>query len=282
MCYNGPAGYRHLYIVRDYPLTLNLTLKRSNEVAGHTDTQPPDDNLAYAPADCLNTSSPDQLQLISYDYLKAMRSWLLKDHHSAPLVRLHNRYPNVKLIVFIEVCQCDNILQLPYVLKYEGNKARWKRTEFYRSFKRTSSDIVHFAATSPGERAMYFPSIGAVFTKAFYNISPTEALSLKVIAERLRKNVHKIIPAHQSQGSSQQTPKVYCSRKINDPHFFAALGFCPLNPGVNIDSIPPTSSQPHDTWREVVDSFFLLFHLLFELLVEMGLCNVMLWIMGGT
>ncbi|KAG8758493.1 hypothetical protein FRC11_003579, partial [Ceratobasidium sp. 423] len=141
---------------------------------------------------------------------------------------------------------------------------------------------VHFAATSPGEPAMCFPSTGAVFTKAFYHINPTKALSLKDIATQLRKNVNTILLADQGQGRSQQTPRVYCSRKINDPHFFATLGFCPPNPSANIDPKQPTSSQLHDTWREDVDSLFFLFHLLFELLVEMGLYNIMLWIMGGT
>ncbi|KAJ1303916.1 hypothetical protein OPQ81_008327 [Rhizoctonia solani] len=180
-------------------------------IAGHTEPQttavPP---LAYAPADYLEYQD-GKPQLVSYE---TMRGLLLKNDHSAPL------------IFITEVCFCENFLQLPYALECKGNEARWVPTGYPSISTINSSDIVHFAATSPGERALSFAS-GAVFTKAFYNINPSVAGSLKNIMEQLQGNVNTILSSEGSNRSARwsQHPKVYASRIIDDPHFFAALGF---------------------------------------------------------
>ncbi|CAE6359097.1 unnamed protein product [Rhizoctonia solani] len=176
-------------------------------LAGHTETQK-GGQLAYAPADCLNPSSPGELKLIPYE---TIRQWLLSGSHSESLVFV------------TEVCYCENFLRLPYVLTLEGGEARWEKTEYHGSFEANpKGDVVHFAATSPGEQAMTFPSTGSIFTKAFCYIDPKEKLSLKTISEQLQKNVNKLLSGSQQ---NPQNPKVYSSRIIEDPNFFAAMGF---------------------------------------------------------
>ncbi|KAH7333937.1 hypothetical protein B0J17DRAFT_709008 [Rhizoctonia solani] len=210
---------------------LNTSANRENKVAGHTETQTtaesPSVQLAYAPADYLSTSLSGSLQLITYE---TMRQWLLNDRHSAALVFI------------TEVCFCENFLRLPYVLELNGEKAQWKKTDYHGSFEGGSSDIVHFAATSPGERAIWFNGIGAVFTKAFYNIDPIKPLSLKCIAEQLQRNLNQILSERPQQ--APQHPKVYSSRMIlnaaetsrqDEPHFFATLGFCSPSSMVETD-----------------------------------------------
>ncbi|CAE6529565.1 unnamed protein product [Rhizoctonia solani] len=158
-------------------------------IAGHTETQitagPSSGQFAYAPADYLNTNPSGQPQLIP-----ASNS------------------------------------QLPYMLEYEGNEARWVQTGYPGISTGTSSEIVHFAATAPDERAAAFES-GALFTKAFYNINPSEARSLKDIVKQLQENMSKILSSGGSSPGTihSQHPKVYSSRIIDEPHFFAALQF---------------------------------------------------------
>ncbi|CAE6488137.1 unnamed protein product, partial [Rhizoctonia solani] len=177
--------------------------------------------------------------------LKTIRQLLLKDPSSAPL------------LFITETCKCDNYLRLPFLLEFEGNEARWVKTEYHDSFIGNSSDIVHFAATSPGEYALSFPSTGAVFTQvgdtqtasrnsllnfsriglhdlqALCNIKidSSKQLSVKDIARQLRitrGNVGKILKKPTSSGEIRtQRPMIYCSREMDDPDFFKALGFYP-------------------------------------------------------
>ncbi|CAE6531172.1 unnamed protein product [Rhizoctonia solani] len=185
-------------------------------LGGHTEKK--DDQLAYTPADYLSTNSPDQRQLIFYD---TMRQWLLNDRHLAPLVFI------------TEVCFCENFLKLPYVLEHEGNEARWVPTGHPEVSTGKLREVVHFAATSPDELSMAF-NTGAVFTRAFYNIKLSETRSLKDIAKKLQENVNAILSSD-SKGRSQH-PKVYSSRVMDEPHFFATLGFCSPNSVIETDS----------------------------------------------
>ncbi|CAE7200414.1 unnamed protein product, partial [Rhizoctonia solani] len=139
------------------------------------------------------------------------------------------------LLFVTEVCYCQNFLQLPYVLEWDGTEARWKETDYFSTFKKTSNDIVHFAATSPGESAMSF-GIGSVFTKAFCNIDPKKELSLEAILEQLQGNINEVLSKEPQL--EPQNPKIYSSRIINDPHFFAGQGFfLPTSPtGTDYDS----------------------------------------------
>ncbi|EUC64515.1 ICE-like protease (caspase) p20 domain protein [Rhizoctonia solani AG-3 Rhs1AP] len=191
-------------------------------LGGHTENtgltaqnQPTCDRLAYAPADYIEDSPSGQDKLISYE---TIRQLLLKDPSSAPL------------LFITETCKCDNYLRLPFLLEFEGNEARWVKTEYHDSFIGNSSDIVHFAATSPEEYALSFPSTGAVFTQALCNIKidSSKQLSVKDIARQLRGNVGKILKDPTSSGEIRtQRPMIYCSREMDDPDFFKALGFYP-------------------------------------------------------
>ncbi|CAE6447410.1 unnamed protein product [Rhizoctonia solani] len=153
------------------------------------------------------------------------------------------------LLFITEVCFCGNFLRLPYMLEYDGSEVQWKETEYHGTFTGTSSEVVssfkfvyarnlgsqtwlevHIAATAPGESAASFTT-GAVFTQALYSIDPIQTLSLKQIAKRLQENVNEILPAAYSQH-----PRIYCSNKIDEPHFFAALGFCAPSVGMGADS----------------------------------------------
>ncbi|CAE7212480.1 unnamed protein product [Rhizoctonia solani] len=96
-------------------------------LAGHTvATQSSSTQLAYAPADCLDPSTGG-LKLIAYD---TMRQWLLNSSHSE------------SLLFVTEVCYCENFLQLPYVLEWDGTETQWKKTAYFSTFKETSNDIV--------------------------------------------------------------------------------------------------------------------------------------------
>ncbi|KAG8683705.1 hypothetical protein FRC11_013186, partial [Ceratobasidium sp. 423] len=151
-----------------------------------------------------------------------------------------------------EVCFCENFLrkrwipkftlpptnplllpELPYVLEYDGNEARWAPTGYPEVSTGKSRRIVHFAATSPGELSIAFNK-GAVFTQAFYNINPSETRSLKEVAKKLQENVNTILSSDTRRRS--QHPKVYSSRIMDEPHFFATLGFCSPNSAVETDS----------------------------------------------
>ncbi|KAG8686384.1 hypothetical protein FRC11_009021, partial [Ceratobasidium sp. 423] len=197
-------------------------------LSGHTETQIiaelPSGQLAYAPADYLDTSPSGQSRLIPYE---TMRPWLLNDRHSAPL------------IFITEVSFCENFLQLPYVLEYDGSEARWAQTGYPEVSTGNSREIVHFAATAPGEQSIAF-GVGAVFTKAFYSINPSKALSLKDIAQKLRGNVNTILSSIPGTRHSQ-LPKVYSSRIMDEPHFFATLGFCSSYPAVETDLVETDS-----------------------------------------
>ncbi|CAE6531164.1 unnamed protein product [Rhizoctonia solani] len=153
----------------------------------------------------------DQLAYTPADYLSAnspdqpqlipydtMRPWLLNDQHLAPLVFI------------TEVCFCENFLKLPYVLQYEGNEARWVPTGHPEVSTGKSREI------------------------AFYNTKLSETRSLKDIAKKLQENVNAILSSD-SAGRSQH-PKVYSSRVMDEPHFFATLGFCPPNSVIETDS----------------------------------------------
>ncbi|CAE6344843.1 unnamed protein product [Rhizoctonia solani] len=155
--------------------------------------------------------TPRKLSTAIYLRLKTIRQLLLKDPSSAPL------------LFITETCQCVNYLRLPFLLEFEGDEARWVKTEYYDSFIENSSDIVHFAATSPEEFALSFPSIGAVFTQALCNIKidPSKQLSVKDIARQLRGNVGKILKDPTSSG------EIRTQRPMDDPDFFKALGFYP-------------------------------------------------------
>ncbi|KAJ1303914.1 hypothetical protein OPQ81_008325 [Rhizoctonia solani] len=200
----------------------------SHEVAGHTHRrlgtgiQPSGDELVYLPSDCLESHLPGEYKDISYE---EMRQILLRKPRTEALV----------------ACYCDNFLQLPYVLEWDGNEMLWKRTEYCDIFPEDSGDVVHLAATGPNEPAVCYRDKGALFTYALYCIDPMEPLSLKTIGKRLRDNVAIISRAagESTDKLCAQHPKVYASRKMNDPHFFQALGFyypSDLDSGVRGDS----------------------------------------------
>ncbi|CAE6359120.1 unnamed protein product [Rhizoctonia solani] len=166
--------------------------------------------LAYVPADHLTTDP----KLFPYETMRQLL--LLKSPSSLPL------------LFVTEACYCDNFLRLPYVLVFKDNEVRWQKTGYPALGEGSSAVVVHCAATSPGEQAVSFEN-GAVFTKAFYNIDPRDELSLMDIAKRLQENVNKVLAADTTNVRTQ-SPKVYCSQIMNDPHFFKAMGFyCPLD-----------------------------------------------------
>ncbi|CAE7202270.1 unnamed protein product [Rhizoctonia solani] len=142
-----------------------------------------------------------------------MRQLLLKNPDSAPLLILQP-----KLTHNWKVCYCSNFLRLPYELVHEGDSIQWKETGYPNI--EGSSIVAHFAATSPDERARSFNN-GAVFTKALCNIDPKVGMSVRGIAKELQGAINTIMAIDKK---NIQHPKIYCSQKTENPHFFKALG----------------------------------------------------------
>ncbi|CEL53068.1 hypothetical protein RSOLAG1IB_06136 [Rhizoctonia solani AG-1 IB] len=108
----------------------------------------------------------------------------------------------------------------------EGDEPIWSETEHGGLRSRDNSITAHF---SPGCQAGTWPkpSSCGMYTRAFFNIPPNEKLSLREILKRLKSDVGQMRNSHDpgNEGELWRQYKVYCSRKIDDPHFFQALGF---------------------------------------------------------
>ncbi|KAH7333939.1 hypothetical protein B0J17DRAFT_631478 [Rhizoctonia solani] len=242
-------------------------LKRiGSKVAGHTETktiatQPPDVQLTYVPADHLDVSPSAQLKLIPYE---TMRQWLLNNLHSESLLFItevgldleRSLYWGANLIVFdklsIALSSGPPLYKVSHTKLSTTEVKHGGRKPTITAASKESRAIfvikVHFAATSPGERAMCFGDIGAIFTKAFYNINPNEPLALKNIAEKLQRNVDTIMSSHPQRNS--QRPKIYSSRIIDEPHFFVALGFCSSSSTVETDSDSMDGTWVWEAWLQ--------------------------------
>ncbi|CAE6438782.1 unnamed protein product [Rhizoctonia solani] len=177
-------------------------------IAGHTELK--DGAPVYIPADHLDPSTTGSPKVIPYEYMAQL---LLKQTHSAAL------------LFVTEVCYCDNFLRLPYMLEYEGDEVRWKKTGHPELSAQPSTTVVHFAATAPGERSESFKSRGAAFTTAFHNINPREELSLGDIGKRLQEGINRASGRDGIKKPIAQHPKIYCSRIMDEPHFYKALDF---------------------------------------------------------
>ncbi|KAF8699587.1 hypothetical protein RHS03_07018, partial [Rhizoctonia solani] len=147
-------------------------------LAGHTEV--PDDQgsqelLAYVPANYLEASNGQ----FNYIYYEEMRQLLFEGPHlqSGPLLLTFGLEP-----------PSVHHRGLPYVLECNGNEPQWRETEYHDGYVENSDDIVHFAATSPGERSALFKS-GAIFTRTLCDINPSEALSLSEIIKRLSEKI---------------------------------------------------------------------------------------------
>ncbi|CEL57111.1 hypothetical protein RSOLAG1IB_08343 [Rhizoctonia solani AG-1 IB] len=178
-------------------------------ISGHSEHGATDSELVYAPADYLSFTS-GQPTVVHY---AKMAQLLLRRSHSGPL------------LLVTEVCFCENFLKLPYFLNYKDGEVSWERTGCLDSFAEDSRAIVHFAATAPGERAMSF-SNGAVFTKQFCKIRPDNKLSLKDIAKQLHEEIDRALDKCGIEKEKKQHPRIYCSRKLDGPHFYDEIGLC--------------------------------------------------------
>ncbi|KAH7333940.1 hypothetical protein B0J17DRAFT_721171 [Rhizoctonia solani] len=158
------------------------------------------DLLAFAPADYLDVLPSGEPKLIPY---ATMRESLLKppdqDHYSSSL-------RSVFVTTFF----------LPYMLEYDGSDVQWKETEYQGTFSGTSSEIVHIAATTPGESAFRLLLGLSSLKRCTVSTQP------KVIAEANRKTATGKCQHDLARGPLP-APKIYCSSKIDGPHFFAAL-----------------------------------------------------------
>ncbi|KAF8752783.1 hypothetical protein RHS01_07288 [Rhizoctonia solani] len=161
-------------------------------LAGHTEV--PDDQgsqelLAYVPANYLEASN-GQFNYIYYEEMRQLlfegptynrdRSW------SVNYFQLSTR-PWLELTFGLEPPSVHH-RGLPYVLECNGNEPQWRETKYHDGYVENSDDIVHFAATSPGERSALFRS-GAIFTRTLCDINPSEALSLSEIIKRLSEKI---------------------------------------------------------------------------------------------
>ncbi|KAB5591195.1 hypothetical protein CTheo_5369 [Ceratobasidium theobromae] len=196
-------------------------------ISGHV--LPSDGQRVYVPSDGLSGS--DLIPGRGITYLQ-MRNLLMTPHSSGALVDRFRSVPfDVLIVTVMKMCRCENILELPYVWWYEDGQVKCEKTKHHGKFKGDSVPMVHFAATGPEAEAVWFPSWGAVFTKAFHKIDPSKGLSLKAIVKWIQLKMDLVVDDWNSgrrDGDQRLLPQrhmVYTSRKFGNEDFFKTLGF---------------------------------------------------------
>ncbi|KAG9121037.1 hypothetical protein FRC07_003181, partial [Ceratobasidium sp. 392] len=67
--------------------------------------------------------------------------------------------------VITDACDFTNFLGLPFVLRLDGTKAYWAKTEHHREGWKNDQRVLHFASAQPGAQSYEFSSVGGIFTK---------------------------------------------------------------------------------------------------------------------
>ncbi|CAE6447624.1 unnamed protein product [Rhizoctonia solani] len=109
------------------------------------------------------------------------------------------------------MCECDNLMKLPYVYSYENGKVTCTKTQYHTGAEWDSVDAVHFAATSPGQQAVFF-SYGSVYNLALHSVPLEKRLSLEETVESIQVRMDeqlRINPKYPSQNH-----RVYSSREF--------------------------------------------------------------------
>ncbi|CAE6531157.1 unnamed protein product [Rhizoctonia solani] len=175
-------------------------------VSGHTDSS--NGEKFYLTSDCVVNGSYDSSRVIPYS---EFRDKLLLEHHQEPVV------------LVTDVCDCDNLMKLPYVYSYENGKVTCTKTEYHNGADWDSLDVVHFAATSPNQQAAFFAS-GSVYNQALHSVSLEKGLSLEETVRHIQIQMDELLGVDPKKYPSQ-THRVYSSRKFDGNDFFGTLGF---------------------------------------------------------
>ncbi|KAJ1303917.1 hypothetical protein OPQ81_008328 [Rhizoctonia solani] len=176
-------------------------------VSGHTDSS--GGERFYLPSDCVVNGSYDSSRVIPYS---EFRDKLLLEHHQEPI------------ILVTDFCNCNNIMELPYVYSYENGKVICATTEYYTGADWDSVDAVQFAATSPDQLGGFLFAWLHIQPRALHNVPLDKKLSLEKTVEHIQVRMDELL-APESKLYPSQNHRVYASRKFDGNDFFGALGF---------------------------------------------------------
>lgn len=100
------------------------------------------------------------------------------------------------LVLVVEACYASNPMELPYFMECVDGKIRRGETEHVGKHDWTGKPPhVQITATTPDHRAIWYPRIGAFFTRAFYNFALRTDLSLEELLAKMQEFVDEQILA---------------------------------------------------------------------------------------
>ncbi|KDN34117.1 hypothetical protein RSAG8_12796, partial [Rhizoctonia solani AG-8 WAC10335] len=173
-------------------------------MSGHTDSS--GGERFYITSDSVTNGGYDSSRVIHYS---EFREKLLSEQHQEPL------------ILVTDMCECDNLMKLPYVYSYGNGQVACTKTQYHTGTEWDSADVVHFAATSPDQQAVFF-SCGSVYNLALHNVPLEKRLSLEQTVECIQARMDTLLA---DARYPQQNHRVYSSRKFDGDDFFGTLGF---------------------------------------------------------
>ncbi|KEP50667.1 hypothetical protein V565_075660 [Rhizoctonia solani 123E] len=173
-------------------------------MSGHTDST--GGERFYITSDSVVNGVYDSSRVIRYSEISEK---LLLEHHQEPV------------ILVTDMCECDNLMKLPYVYSYENGKVTCTKTQYHTGAEWDSVDAVHFAATSPSQQAIFF-SCGSVYNLALHSVPLEKRLSLEETVKSIQVRMDELLGMNPKYPS--QNHRVYSSRKFDDSDFFGTLG----------------------------------------------------------
>ncbi|CUA67685.1 hypothetical protein RSOLAG22IIIB_13522 [Rhizoctonia solani] len=174
-------------------------------MSGHTDSV--GGERFYITSDAVVEGGYDSTRIIYYSEISEK---LLLEHHEEPV------------ILVTDMCKCDNLMKLPYVYSYENGRVTCAETQYHTGVEWDSVDVVHFAATSPDQKAAFF-SCGSVYNSALCKVLPERRLSLEETVKSIQ--IQMDVMLGKDPEYLPQNHRVYSSRKFDGDDFFGTLGF---------------------------------------------------------
>ncbi|CAE6438787.1 unnamed protein product [Rhizoctonia solani] len=136
--------------------------------------------------------------------------------------QLVSRGSSKPLIWVTEIDECDNFTELPYVYRCEAGQVKCEKTGFKWPWGKAQA--LHFAATSPNQRAITFEgSSGAIYTSALQRVTLGQDLSLGEIALNIQLTMDELLECARCPETQQH--RIYSSHRFDQDDLFTALGF---------------------------------------------------------
>ncbi|QRV81217.1 ICE-like protease (caspase) p20 domain protein [Ceratobasidium sp. AG-Ba] len=174
-------------------------------IGGHTMNTP--QGKIYLPADCCIDGENIPSRGIAFT---DMRKMLFQKDKIQPM------------LLVTDACDFTNPLELPFVLRLDGKRGRWEKTEYYlEGNPKVKQSVLHFASTKPAGLSYSF-KFGGIFTREFCNVGLDEGLTLTERSAKIQECIDKYMREYQAMNGGELLSQQH--QDLNEKNPFAAFG----------------------------------------------------------